>query len=272
MPRLRAMTASFRQQAFHFLSAPSWLIPNIIAPFVITMVVLLMYQEVTGPAILYAVLGGGMMGMWGNTLYASGYSIQSERWWGTIEAVLVVPSSLIWIIAGRTIWNALIGVVNGLLVLVIAVVAFGVPMDIADPFMFIVSFLMTMFSLAALGLLFSSAFVLTRQAGVLTNGLEFPIYVASGCLFPIILLPGWAHPLSMSLAPTWGIDAIREAAGFSPEDSIWATVLGASPDAGFILLDLAMVALLAIVYIAVAVILFRVVEKQARLTGELGRV
>jgi hypothetical protein len=76
----------------------------------------------------------------------------------------------------------------------------------------------------------------------------------------------------MSLAPTWGIDAIREAAGFSPEDSIWATVLGASPDAGFILLDLAMVALLAIVYIAVAVILFRVVEKQARLTGELGRV
>lgn len=272
MPRLRALVGSFRQQALHFLSAPSWLIPNIIAPFVITMVVLLMYQEVTGPVILYAVLGGGMMGMWGNTLYASGYSIQSERWWGTIEAVLVVPSSLIWIIAGRTIWNALIGVVNGLLVLVISVVAFGIPMDIADPFMFAVSFLFTMFSLASLGLLFSSAFVLTRQAGVLTNGLEFPIYVASGCLFPIALLPGWAYPFSLSLAPSWGIDAIREAAGFAPETSVWVTVLGSAPQASFILPDLAMVAVLAIAYLALAVVLFRVVERRARLTGELGRV
>jgi len=254
----------------HFLSDPGWLIPNIIAPFVITLVVLLMYREVTGPVVLYAVLGGGMMGMWGNTLYASGFSIQSERWWGTIEAVLAVPSSLIWIIAGRTIWNALIGVVNGLLILLIAMVAFQVPLDIADPVMFLVAFFLTLMSLASLGLLFSSAFVLTRQAGVLTNGLEFPIYVGTGCLFPIVLLPGWAHPLSLVLAPTWGIDAIREAAGYNPQ-GIWGTVMPAVGQGAFPF-DLAIMALLALAYLAAAMVLFKVVDDKARRTGELARV
>lgn len=275
MPRLRALTTSFRHQAMHFLSDPGWLIPNIIAPFVIALVVLLMFKEgnqaVDGSVILYVVLGAGMMGMWGNTLYASGFSIQSERWWGTIEAVLAVPSALIWIIAGRTIWNALVGIVNGLLILVVTVVAYQVPLDIADPAMFLLAFFLTLLSLASLGLLFSSAFVLTRQAGVLTNGLEFPIYVGTGCLFPVFLLPSWAHPFSLFLAPTWGIDAIREAAGFNP-DSLWGTVLPALSGQGAFLLDLGVMAVLAVIYLAAAVFLFKVVDDKARRTGELARV
>jgi ABC-2 type transport system permease protein len=89
------MKAAFEQQARHFLADPGWLIPNIIAPFVITLVALLLYKDQDGPVIMYAILGGGMMGMWGNTLYASGFSIQSERWWGTLESTLAVPTPLI---------------------------------------------------------------------------------------------------------------------------------------------------------------------------------
>lgn len=274
MPRLRALTASFKHQARHFLSDPGWLIPNIIAPFVITLVVFLMFvgegSDVSGSKVLYIVLGGTMMGMWGNTLYASGFSIQSERWWGTMEAVLAVPSPLIWIIAGRSIWNALVGVLNGIFILVIALFAFNVPLDLADPPMFFLAFFLTLMSLSALGLVFSSAFVLTRQAGVLTNGLEFPIYVGTGCLFPIVALPFWSHPLSLSLAPTWGIDAIREAAGSNP-DPLWVSILGAAPGQGFFLLDLAVMLILAGVYLIAALFLFKVVERKARATGELAR-
>jgi ABC-2 type transport system permease protein len=44
------------------------------------------------------------------------------------------------------------------------------------------------------------------------NLLEYPVWVATGLVFPIALLPGWAQPISWPLAPRWGIEAIRHAA------------------------------------------------------------
>ncbi|MGD1060669.1 MAG: ABC transporter permease [Methanomassiliicoccales archaeon] len=261
MPRFRAAYSSFKHQALTFLADPQWLIPNIIAPFVLTLVALMLFRNVTGPIVLYAVLGGGMMGMWGNTLYASGFSIQSERWWGTIEGIFASPSPLIWIIAGRTVWNALIGVLNGVLVLIFAVVVYQQPLQLYDTGLFLLAFVLTLLSLAALGLVFSSAFVLSRSASVLTNGLEFPIYVGTGTMFPIALLPFWTAPLSLSLGPTWGINAIRVGAMGPAASSIDVGYWGC----------LAVMALLSVVYILVAVWLFQQVDKKARKDANLVR-
>lgn len=261
MPRLRALAASFRHQATMFIAEPQWLIPNIIAPFIFTMVVLMLFKEPGPDALLYAVLGGGMMGMWGNTLYASGFSIQSDRWWGTSDAIFGAPSPLIWIIGGRTLWNALIGILNGLFVLVVVVLAFQMPFQVNDLPLFLMAFVTTLLSLAALGMLFSAAFVLTRSAQVMTNGLEFPIYVGTGTMFPIALLPLWTSPLSLALAPTWGIDAIRYAAFFNYDQGLWAGFWG----------DMLAMCVLSIVYLFVSVWLYKVVDKKARETASLTR-
>jgi len=254
------MYASFKHQGLHFLADPQWIIPNIIAPFVLTLVALLLFKNVDGPVVLYAVLGGGMMGMWGNTLYSSGWSIEFDRWNGTLESVFAAPSPLIWIIAGRALWNSLIGIINGFLVFVIAEIFFQAPVSIADPPLFFLAFFLTLLSLATLGLLFSSAFVLTRQAGVLTNGLEFPIYVGTGTMFPIALLPYWTHPLSLSLGPSWGIDAIRYSA--LPDYAGFTAGYG---------IDLIIMVLLSAAYLGASVFLFKTVEKRAREGASLGR-
>ena len=261
MPNLRAITSSFRHQYLHFLADPQWLIPNVILPFMITIVVLTLFEgQGDSSFALYAVLGGGMMGMWGNTLYASGFSINFDRWNGTLEEILATPSSLIWIVAGRSIWNALVGIFNGLIILIIAMLFFNTDLSIQDPVLFFIAFFATLLSLSALGLLFSSVFVLSRQAGVLTNGLEYPIYVGTGCMFPIFLLPFWTAPLSLSLGPTWGIDAIRFAAlkgyeGF--ETGYWG--------------DMLIMAVVSIFYVLAAVYFFTVVEKRVRESADLVR-
>ena len=261
MPRLRAVWTAFRHQALHFFADPQWLIPNIIAPFIMTLVALMLFRSTEGNVVLYAILGGGMMGMWGNTLYASGFSIQSERWWGTMESVLAVPTPMIWIIAGRAIWNSMIGILNGLFILVIAVTVFQVPLNLNDVPLFLLAFTVTLVSLACLGLVFSSAFVLSRSAGVLTNGLEFPIYVGTGTMFPIALLPFWTHPLSLSLGPTWGIEAIRIAAISNYSLDLGVGYWG----------DLAIMGALSICYLVIAVWLFKVVDHRARRDANLGR-
>jgi ABC-2 type transport system permease protein len=54
--------------------------------------------------------------------------------------------------------------------------------------------------------------VLYRHANALSNLLEYPIWVVTGLLFSLSLLPGWSHPISYVLAPTWGVRALRESA------------------------------------------------------------
>lgn len=196
------------------------------------------------------------MGMWGNTLYASGFAIEIEKWHGTLEEVVAAPSNLLHVITGRSISNALFGLTNMAAILLIAAFVFRIPLEIANPVFFALSIILTLLSVSALGLIFASSFVLTRSAQVLANGLEFPIYVISGSMFPIGLLPFWTHPASYILGPTWGIEAIRTAAAQTEVTiSFW--------------LDIGVMLLITLAYIAIAAFLFRKVETRSRLEGTL---
>jgi len=247
------MTGSFRMSMLHFFADPQWIIPNIIAPFMFTAVALIFFRNVSGSLALYVVLGGGMMGMWGNTLYGAGFALAFDRWNGTLEYVLATPSRLVWIVAGRSASSAVLGLVTAIAVLGIVVVGYGAMVGVANPALFLLALILTLTSLSALGVVFCSSFLLTRSAQVLTNGLEMPIYVASGSMFPIALLPFWSHPLSLSLGPTWGIDAMRLAAG--------AAYVGMGFGYWF---DIFVVLASTIIYLTIGFGLFAVVEKKAR--------
>jgi len=250
-PQFQTFIGSFWMSQLNFFADPQWIIPNIIAPFVFTAVALIFFRDVSGSLALYAVLGGGMMGMWGNTLYGAGFALAFDRWNGTLEYVLATPSRLVWIVAGRSASSAVLGLVNALAILVIAVFGYKADLGISNPALFLLALVLTLASLSALGVLFCSSFLLTRSAQVLTNGLEMPIYVASGSMFPIALLPFWSHPLSWALGPTWGIDALRAAAGYSALGSAYW-------------FDISILLISTLAYLAIGFWLFILVEAKAR--------
>jgi ABC-2 type transport system permease protein len=86
------------------------------------------------------------------------------------------------------------------------------PLDFAHPFQLALALPTTILSLGMLGLLLASTFVLYRQANAFSNLLEYPVWLATGLLVPLSLLPGWVTPISWILSPTWGMRAVREAA------------------------------------------------------------
>ena len=257
---LKAVTSSFKQQGIQFLADPQWIIPSIIAPFMFTVVALYMYGDVDGPIVLTAVLGGGVLGMWGNMLFSSGFSITYDRYNGTIEPIMLTPTHLIDVIMGRSIWNTFIGLLNALLVFIFAELVFGVGISISEPLLFFPMLIMTLFSLASIGLMFSALFVLTRASYVVMTVLEFPIYVFSGALFSVSLLGG-LKPISYILAPSWGVDAMKQTAVEGYESMVsWG-----------IHFDVMMMFILMAAYIAAAYILFRIIERNTRSNGSLVR-
>nr|MDO8133105.1 ABC transporter permease [Candidatus Njordarchaeum guaymaensis] len=257
MPKpLRVTYSAFIMAMRHWIADPQWVIPNVIAPFVFTFVALTLFKGGGESFGVYAVIGGGMMGMWGNTLYSSGFAINFERWQGTLEEVLAAPSNLMHVIAGRSIANALFGLVNMVAILLIATLVFQVPLDVDNPALFSIAIVLTLLSVSALGLIFASSFVLTRSAQVMTNGLEFPIYIVSASMFPIMVLPFWSHPASYILGPYWGIEAIREAASVEYfAHGFWV--------------DIGAMILITLGYLAIAVFLFKKVGDKVRRDGSL---
>lgn len=163
-------------------------------------------------ALLYVALGAGLMGIWSATLFGSGGAIQWQRWQGTLEILVAAPPPFIATLLPLTVATSTIGIYSVIGTLAWGRLFFGMPLELAHPLQLAVALPTTILSLGMLGLVLASTFVLYRHASAFSNLLEYPVWLATGLLVPLSLLPGWVTPLSFALSPTWGMRAIREAA------------------------------------------------------------
>ncbi len=209
--RARSTVASLRLALLSFMADPQWLIPSMIAPVVFGLVAFELFVG-SGPYfVLYALLGAGMMSMWGQTLYGSGWATGQDREFGTLEPTLQAPTPYVYVVWGRVIWNVLSGLIGMAIVYVVILAAYGAPPPIGNPVEFVVLFVFVLLTLAAVGVVFAAAYVYTRYAGFIQNVGEFAFYIGTGCTFPIVLLPFWSNPVSLIFPPTWALDALRYA-------------------------------------------------------------
>lgn len=206
---------------------------------------------------MYAVLGAGMMGVWSSTLFSSGFDIFRERTWGTLEALVGVPTPLAHVIIGKSLVNSGAGLFSMLVAYLCAFLFFGHTIIIVHPFLFIFSLIITLLSVAALGLIICTGFTLSRAARGLVNVLENPIFILCGLMFPVTILPIWVRPLSYVLSPTWCVLLLRSA---SEGITDWVDFF----------FNVVLIIGLTLLYVLVAMLLFRRVESLARKSGTLG--
>ncbi len=203
--------------------------------------------------LLYAALGAGMMGIWSSTLFGSGGALQWNRWQGTLELLVASPPPFIVVLLPLTLATAVTGAYAILATLLWGRIFFGIPLHFVHPLAFAIAVPVAVVSLGLMGLLMASSFILYRHANALSNLLEYPVWLATGLLFPIALLPGWVRPISWVLAPTWGIQAIRHAA------------LGG----GAVWFPVAMCVAIGAAYVVLAGVFLRIFEREARARATL---
>jgi ABC-2 type transport system permease protein len=221
---------------------------QVIWPLFFATVAFLMFRAGSDPkTLLYASLGAAVMGMWSATSTTAGGAMQRERWHGTLEALVASPPHFSLILLPITLAMATIGIYCLIATLVFGRFLFGIELTVEHPFAFGLSVVGTVLSFGALGFLFAVSFVRFRAAWALGNLFEYPVWLIGGFLVPLVLLPDWVRPISWSLAPTWGMNAIRESS------------LGGTP-----WLDLALCLGLGAVYIALGILALERVLGAAR--------
>ena len=205
-----------------------------------------------GLPILYYALGAGIMGIWSTVVFGCGGALSWQRHQGTLEPLVMVPAPFVLVLMGITLGTATVGLYSMGATLLWAAVVFRAHVQMADPYLFTLGAVMTVVSLGLLGLVMASSFVLYRNANAISNMIEYPVWLVTGLLVPLSLLPGWSHPLAYALAPTWGVEALRSAAfGGQPLPAIGWCLLAS------------------LVYLGVGVWLVGVVERRARKAATL---
>jgi ABC-type polysaccharide/polyol phosphate export permease len=163
-------------------------------------------------ALLDVALGAGLMGMWSATLFGAGGAIQWQRWQGTLEVLIAAPAPFGITLVSLTLATASTGLYSVAATLLWGRLLFGIPLHAVHPLGFLIALPATVLSLGLLGLILASTFVLYRHGAAFSNLLEYPVWLVTGLLVPLSLLPGWTHPIAWALAPTWGVRAVRHAA------------------------------------------------------------
>ena len=187
-------------------------------PIFFATVAFFMFRQGGDPdSLVYASLGSAVMGVWTATSISAGSALQRERWFGTLELLVAAPAHFALVLLPLAFATSAIGVYCMVTTILWGKFVFGIDLPVEHPFLMGLAIPTTLFSIAALGFLIAVAFARYRTAWALGSLTEYPIWMVCGFLIPLTLLPDWVLPLSWSLAPTWGMRAIRESStGGSP--------------------------------------------------------
>jgi len=210
---------------------PLWVAVNLAAPLLSSLAMALLYgstglSRFTG----FAILGGVMLAFWGNVLWAMASQFNWDKEVGIFEIYLISPAPISAILVGMSLGGILATAPSAVFVILIGWGFFSITINPSWPAVFL-TFILTLASLYAMGMLLSSLYlVYGREAESLNNAIGEPINLLSGLYFPSIGT-GSPFPFAVqvvaSLIPlTIGMDALRKSVFYTEGlGTVWVDLL-----------------------------------------------
>jgi ABC-2 type transport system permease protein len=143
------------------------------------------------------------------TAIFSGIELIWDRQFGFLKETLVAPVPRIWIMVGRTLGGATVAIMQGLIVVVICLIAGFRPTSYAGLPLAILFMVLVAVMFTALGTAVASVLSDFQGFQLVMNFLVMPIFFLSGALFPLANLP-LALTIAASVDPlSYGVDGLR---------------------------------------------------------------
>jgi ABC-2 type transport system permease protein len=186
---------------------------QVVWPLFFATTAFLVYRQSHDPHVMvYAGLGASVMGIWSVIATTASGVLQRERWHGTLELLVASPTPFALVLVPITTAMASLGVYSLVSTLLWGWLLFGITVPVANPLVFALAVIASILSIALIGFLLSVSVVRYRTAWALGNVLEYPGWLLCGFLVPLTLFPTWVTWIAYALPPTWGMEAIRDAA------------------------------------------------------------
>lgn len=240
----------------------SWLFFETVLPLMATSGYVFLYRALNAPPDFegFVVLGGAMTAFWLNVLWAMASQLYWDKEGGNLELFILSPAPLMAILLGMAVGGIIMTASRAIIILVVCSLAFGVTYTPASLPLLLLIFVLTMAALYGMGMMFASIYLAAgREAWHMSNLLQEPIYLASGFYFPVRELGTWVATFASIIPLTLGMDAMRQ------------LLFASGPALGFLSVEveIAILAVLSVVFIAAAAWLLAKLEKIGRRDGRL---
>ena len=139
----------------------------------------------------------------------SGIGLLWDRQFGFLKETLVAPVPRVTVMIGKTLGGATVATIQGLIVLVICLVAGFRPVNWLMIPLAVLFMILTAIVFAGLGVAIGSRLQDIQGMQLITNFVVLPIYFLSGALFPLSGLPSVLSFITRIDPLSYGIDALR---------------------------------------------------------------
>jgi ABC-2 type transport system permease protein len=137
------------------------------------------------------------------------HAISYEKDIGTLDGMLVAPINRLSIIIGKVLAQTTRGMIQGFIILILAIIIFGVTIYGSILLVILLLFL-GVFSFVGLGILITSFTENEETASMLMMTFMFPMMFLSGVFFPIQQMPWFMQKIAYVLPLTYATTALRK--------------------------------------------------------------
>ena len=193
---------------------------SIVKPIASVLILVFMYQAVsqagTGdPIYAYIYLGNTFSIYVGAVMAGASYSILDDRErYRTLKYLYVAPINIPLYLFGRAVARFITGTLAVVITLVAGVWLFKVPVNwaTADWPLFFAALALGVVCLACLGIIVGGwTMTIRTEPWFVGDAVAAALYLFSGAIFPLTVLPAWLQPLGFALPMTYWLELLRRA-------------------------------------------------------------
>jgi ABC-2 type transport system permease protein len=183
-------------------------------PLAAALILVVMFQVITGGQntdfLQFMIVGSALWNVVFGVMSGMVQSILEDRErYRMIKYVVVTPTSLFPFLIGRSVARVLVSMVAVVLTLLVGVVFLGVQLD-PDPIYLVVASVVGLLAVMALGIGMAGwCLQLRQEAWHYPEAIAGALYLISGAIFPIDILPSILHPIAYAMPTTWWLEASR---------------------------------------------------------------
>jgi len=135
--------------------------------------------------------------------------VRESQTTGTLEATLMSSVRLTVILIYSSFWNYFLSAVRFLMYLLAGVAIGGLRIDTVNPLSGLTIFILTVLSFMGIGILWAAVVLLVKRGEALMSMMTVLVFLVSGVLFPVNLLPGWMQWFSNLIPLTAALEGMR---------------------------------------------------------------
>ncbi len=241
-------------------------------PLTAALVLVFMYRVVSGPnahggIYSYLIVGSAAWTFVDQVMSGLPQAVLADREeYAMLKYVYIAPQQFLAFLVGRAVPRSLVSLISFVVTITFGIVFLGVPINplaVNYPLL-LVALVVGFVSIVAFGIILAgTALMLKRGAYQMPEAVTGALYLVSGAIFPILVLPGWLQKVAMAFPLTYWLELIRRA------------VLGNAVGAVFPVSSTPMVFLLLVVttttFASVSFVIWRISDFQARERGQIDR-